>query len=43
MARKICNYLKEHKPNTWTAFLERYDPDKKHIASYEEFLAQVET
>lgn len=41
MARKICNYLKEHKPNTWKEFLERYDPDKKYIASYEQFLAQA--
>ncbi|XP_039308729.1 ejaculatory bulb-specific protein 3-like [Solenopsis invicta] len=39
-ARKIIKYLKEHKPNIWAEFLERYDPDEEHVAFYKEFLAQ---
>ncbi|TGZ52089.1 ejaculatory bulb-specific protein 3-like [Temnothorax longispinosus] len=41
VARKVSNYLKKHRPNTWTEFLEIYDPDKKYIASYEQFLTQA--
>ncbi|KAL6444088.1 hypothetical protein ACFW04_001795 [Cataglyphis niger] len=37
-ARKISNYLKEHKPELWTAFLEKYDPNKEYIANFKEFL-----
>ncbi|XP_011860865.1 PREDICTED: ejaculatory bulb-specific protein 3-like [Vollenhovia emeryi] len=40
MARKVCKHLKEHRPNIWTEFLERYDPDKEYIAAYEQFLVQ---
>lgn len=42
MARKISNHLKQYKPDIWTEFIEKYDPDKEHIASYEQFLAQEE-
>ncbi|KAL6267051.1 hypothetical protein P5V15_000127 [Pogonomyrmex californicus] len=42
MARKISNYLREHKPDTWTAFLEKFDPDKMYIASFKQFLDQTE-
>jgi len=40
MARKITNYLKEHKPNIWAEFLERFDPNKEYIAAFEQFLIQ---
>jgi len=40
MARKITNYLKEHKPNIWTECLKRFDPNKEYIASFEQFLIQ---
>ncbi|XP_012217526.1 ejaculatory bulb-specific protein 3-like [Linepithema humile] len=42
MARKIGNYLKNSKPKTWAAFLEKYDPNKKYIATFEQFLVQIE-
>lgn len=41
-ARKISNHLKEHRPELWAAFLEKYDPNKEYIADFEQFLAQVE-
>lgn len=42
MARKIIKYLKKYKPNIWMEFVEKYDPDKEYIASYEQSLAQEE-
>ncbi|KAL0117753.1 hypothetical protein PUN28_008864 [Cardiocondyla obscurior] len=42
MARKVSNHLKKNKPNIWAEFLEKYDPDKEYITSFEEFLAQEE-
>lgn len=41
-ARKIGNHLKDHRPDLWADFLEKFDPDKKYITKFEEFLAQVE-
>ncbi|XP_029659463.1 ejaculatory bulb-specific protein 3-like [Formica exsecta] len=41
-ARKISNHLKEHRPELWAAFLQKYDPNKEYIADFEQFLAQVE-
>lgn len=40
MTRKIIDHMKEHKPNVWREFLELYDPDNEHEASYNQFLAQ---
>ena len=39
-ARKIINYMKEHKPNIWAEFVEMYDPDKERIVSLEQFLIE---
>ncbi|KYM85077.1 Ejaculatory bulb-specific protein 3 [Atta colombica] len=39
-ARKIINYMKEHKSNIWAEFVEMYDPDKERIASLEQFLIE---
>ncbi|EFN64585.1 Ejaculatory bulb-specific protein 3 [Camponotus floridanus] len=41
-ARKIGNHLKKYKPELWTRFLEKYDPNKEYVANFEQFLAQVE-
>lgn len=40
--RKVGNHLKEHRPDLWVAFLEKYDPNKEYIAKFEQFLEQVE-
>lgn len=42
IVRKISNYLKEYAPKTWLMFLDKYDPNKKYIATFELFLTQME-
>lgn len=42
IARKISTYLKEQKPEIWTKFVEKYDPKRKYITSFEEFVTHVE-
>lgn len=38
IARKICAYLKEKNPQAWELFVDKYDPDKKYLEKFEEFL-----
>lgn len=42
IARKISSHLKQHKPQIWRAFIEKYDPKKEHVAAFEEFLTRVD-
>lgn len=41
IAGKISSHLKHHKPEVWATFVEKYDPSKQYVATFEKFLAQV--
>lgn len=38
IAKKICIFLKEKKPDSWALFIEKYDPEQKYIVEFEKFL-----
>ncbi|XP_029160078.1 allergen Tha p 1-like [Nylanderia fulva] len=41
-AKKIGNHLKNYRPDLWTDFLGKFDPEGEYVANFEKFLAQVE-
>ncbi|KAH0953279.1 Csp8 [Eciton burchellii] len=38
IARKLANHIKNNKPQVWTKFLQKFDPNGEYATIYEQFL-----